>query len=696
MGTILLVLISATIVEKAAGTEVAVRYIYTAPWTIALWLVAVFFAVWHLADAYRHHAVAWATLLLHLSFVVMLGGALLTHLTGQEGTIHLRTGESGATYYDRHGQSHPLPFSIRLTDFQVINYPGTSSPMDYRSSLRLISLNDSDPEMSVSGEISMNEVLRKEGWRICQSGYDKDELGAVFALSYDPFGIGVTYTGYALLLVSMVLFFFQRNSRFRSHWRRYQELAAMVCLLLLPGQMADAQTTLPALQRPVANSFGRLYVEYNGRICPMSSLATDVCLKLFGRHYYTTEDGRQLNANQVFTGILFYPDQWQNVPLKQSRKPASNAERKEIFRMVASGAMLRIWPGQEGWYTPDEINQHAEELTEDDWRMQSFSLQYVAYDLAQGHNIEANQTLQKMRIYQQEQAGNKLPSERKFRAEEFFKRTPYSRPLGIAAICIGLVLFVAWLMVCSSGRSLPRWTIVTAEVLMLAAWLLLSFMLGLRWYISGYVPLSNGHETMQALAWLAMLLTLVCLLFMRKKSLNNLLLCFGWLISGLALLVSMMTAANPQLTSLMPVLQSPLLSLHVGIIMLSYALLFFVALNSLSALIIQRLPGHQGRNETAYLISMLLLYPALFCLTIGIFLGAIWANISWGSYWNWDPKEVWALITMLIYAIPFHGRSLPRMQNERTFHRFCVLAFLSVLITYFGVNFFLGGMHSYA
>ena len=157
------------------------------------------------------------------------------------------------------------------------------------------------------------------------------------------------------------------------------------------------------------------------------------------------------------------------------------------------------------------------------------------------------------------------------------------------------------------------------------------------------------------------------------------------------LLVSMMSASNPQITHLTPVLQSPLLSLHVSVIMLSYALLAFVMLNSVVALC-----GKAEQQQRLMFFSRTLLRPAVCCLAIGIFLGAVWANVSWGRYWGWDPKEVWALITLLVYAAPLHARSLPFFRRPRVFHIYCLLAFLSVLFTYFGVNFLLGGLHAYA
>ena len=166
----------------------------------------------------------------------------------------------------------------------------------------------------------------------------------------------------------------------------------------------------------------------------------------------------------------------------------------------------------------------------------------------------------------------------------------------------------------------------------------------------------------------------------------------GLLVAGFTMLVASLAGANPQITHLMPVLQSPLLSIHVLSMMISYTLFALVAMNGIMGL---AFPGKEA-SQRLMDISLVVLYPAVFLLTAGTFLGAVWANVSWGSYWAWDPKETWALITMLIYAAALHGGSLKAFRRPRFFHAFCILAFLAVLITYFGVNLFLGGMHSYA
>lgn len=140
---------------------------------------------------------------------------------------------------------------------------------------------------------------------------------------------------------------------------------------------------------------------------------------------------------------------------------------------------------------------------------------------------------------------------------------------------------------------------------------------------------------------------------------------------------------------LLPVLRSPLLAMHVSIIIVAYILFLLMALGG-----ILRLTRYDTSPTT--FSARPLLKPAVLSLCVGIFLGAVWANVSWGSYWSWDPKEVWALITMLVYALPLHTKSIPWLADERRLHLYFILAFACVLITYFGVNLILGGMHSYA
>ena len=222
------------------------------------------------------------------------------------------------------------------------------------------------------------------------------------------------------------------------------------------------------------------------------------------------------------------------------------------------------------------------------------------------------------------------------------------------------------------------------------------FLLCLRGYISGRIPFGSGFETMQFLAMCILFLAF----FFRKKSF--LLLPFGFIFSGLVLLVSDMGAINPHITKLQPILLSPLLNLHVSVIMMAYTLFGFITLNGITSFLCFLF--RNGKNLTKikyrivhlYILSRVFLYPAVCLLAIGIIVGAMWAEVSWGRYWSWDPKETWALITLILYALPLFPKWFRMLEKPLFFHLYMVIAFLSILMTYFGVNYFLGGLHSYA
>ena len=265
------------------------------------------------------------------------------------------------------------------------------------------------------------------------------------------------------------------------------------------------------------------------------------------------------------------------------------------------------------------------------------------------------------------------------------------KPLAFVCLTLGLLLFALYVYRFSMQQKPNRIVRYLSLAGLLLMFIFLSVLIALRSAIVGYFPLANGYEVMHFLAWTALLLTL---LFYRRF---QMILPFGFLLCGFSLLVATMGEANPQITALKPVLSSPLLSVHVVVIMFSYALLAFIMLNGLTAIFLHFFRKNSDEQiSRLQTVSQLLLYPAVFCLAIGIFVGAIWANLTWGRYWGWDPKEVWALITLMIYSLALHTDSLPMFRKPMFFHLFAVVAFLAVLFTYFGVNFLLGGLHSYA
>lgn len=388
LAALIVMMMAATVLERLHGTDFAFQWFYHNPVFIALWAVAAVCGLcWLISQGVTKR---FFTFLLHFAFVVILAGALVTHLTGISGELHFRTGETVDSFEMEDGSQRQLPFSLRLDEFAVEYYEGSRMPADYRSEVTVL------PE-GEAHTISMNNILKYGGYRFYQADYDEDLEGSILAVSHDPWGIGITYTGYLLLLISMIGFFFQKDSG---------------------------------------------------------------------------------------------------------------------FRRVAA----------------------------------------------------------------------RLPS-------------------------------------------LPKWLRIS---LIVAGSILL---LGVFW--------------------------LMCrrLLFQ----------------------------------PLLPVLRSPLLVFHVVAMIISYTIFGLMALIGITGLCVP----NPKTKETLRDISLLILYPAVFLITFGTFLGAVWANISWGTYWGWDPKETWALITLLVYAFALHGGSIKAFRNPVFFHIYTIVAFISVLVTYFGVNLLLGGMHSY-
>lgn len=737
LGILLLILTIATILEKIYGTDFVNEYIYSSVPFVILWGVTAITSLLYIIKSKLHRQPV--IFLLHLSLLFILAGAFTTWIYGEQGTMRVRQGEQQTSFTDSKGISHQLPFSITLNQFEIIYYKGTLAPMDFISH---ISVADKDCHRQIQGKISMNHIFSYQHYRFYQSGYSEDNEGSVFSVSHDPYGIGITYAGYTLLLLSTVFFFFSPQSRFRQLLKSPLLHRSLTVILLLfafslNSNFLKANSTSPkVLPREVAEHFGDLYILYNNRICPLQTFARDFTIKLYGSSSY-----KGLTPEEVLTGWLFYYDSWKNEPIiriksNEARKlleiegnyarlkdyistineyklekmmnhirsgeqvtdkrGIEEADEKfNIINLVCTGAMMKIFPCRNiagktlEWYS--QSDQLPQDMDNDKWVFIRKSMSYVNEMIVMKKYNDACLLLEKIKKYQQKECDGLLPADNKFKAEKIYNQFDYSKSVAMACICIGLICFIYYCHCMASQKRTSRKAIIILNILLWIVFTYLSAAICLRGYVSNHLPLSNGFETMQFMAWCTLLLTF---LLQRKFAM---LLPFGFLLCGLTLMVSMLGESNPQITQLMPVLQSPLLSIHVVVIMIAYSLLAFIMLNGVTAVIL-----HQSQKECKeqierlQIISQIILYPAIFLLAIGIFIGAVWANVSWGRYWGWDPKEVWALITMLVYALALHPRSLPWFHRTMFFHVFCITAFITVLITYFGVNFLLGGMHSYA
>ena len=379
-------------------------------------------------------------------------------------------------------------------------------------------------------------------------------------------------------------------------------------------------------------------------------------------------------------------------------------DKVQLIMSLRHGEPFKIFPyGKNNnirWYSPKE--KIAQNIDNDrSWFIKNIFT--LLNQSAHANNDEQfNSLIAKIRIYQEQNGGNSLPSVTQIIAELTYNRIPFASILFMLNLTMGFMtlLYSVYRLTSNKIHTYKTNKIISYSSMgmMSISFITLTYCEILRWIISKSIPMANGYETKLLLAWFVMLFSII---FYRKF---KILIAFGFLMSGFFLLVSHIGQMDPQITPIMPVLSSPLLSIHVSIIMMSFALLSLTFICGLTALILYY--THRMKHDEATiideqlsslcLISKLLLYPAITTLGIGIFIGAIWANVSWGQYWSWDPKEVWALITFMFYAIVIHKKSLPIFNRPLYYHIYTTVAFAMILMTYFGVNYFLGGMHSYA
>lgn len=726
--SIIIIMMTATVVEKLFGTDFVSEKIYSSPWFMSVWILA------SIASTIYIFCKKWTerliTLLIHFSFLIILSGALITHIFGVQGHIHLRIGESYTdTFTVRGKENHRLPFNIMLEEFHVENYAGTQSAIDYVSKIKI-----EECGQTTNGTVSMNNIFEYRSYRFYQSGFDRDRRGSTLSIYYDPYGISITYAGYMSLFLSLLFFFREKTTNFKKFTKSKILKISCVSLFLLLFSVSlyagdRAPKTIPV---KTAEKLGELYVYYNGRICPLQTLAYDFTIKICGKKNY-----KGLTPQQIMAGYFFFYDNWKDEPfirikskyvqkvldtgkyasindfigkngfkIEEAISTAKDPddiraleeanEKFNIISMLCTGNLLKIYPVYNladnscKWYSMTD--KLPDNISHDKWAFLKYGMNYVSEQIYSADYAEAEVLLDKIKKYQENETLNGIPSDLRFKAEIFYNWWVNIKFAAMLCLVIGLLAFAyqTWLVI----RKLSTATF-TNTCLNSGMYILLLYILSvivLRGIISCHFPVSNGFETMLFMAAATLVLTLA----IKRQILGYT--SFGYLICGLSLLVAMFGESNPAITPLMPVLSSPLLSIHVMTIMISYSLFAIMMFNGITAEIIYRKGNSSMEPEIEKLetISRILSYPAVFLLATGIFIGAVWANVSWGRYWGWDPKEVWALITLLVYSSSLHTESLSSFRNTMFFHRFCIVAFGCVIITYFGVNFILGGMHSYA
>lgn len=675
------------------------------------------------------------------------GGSEVVMVRGRQGQEYFPNEfEIAGTRFTAGFGSKPmaLPFALKLNDFQLERYPGSNSPSSFASEVVLL---DTDAGVNQPYRIFMNNILNHRGYRFYQSSYDQDEQGTVLSVNHDGLGTAVTYVGYALMILFIILALFAPGSRFRRLLRETRRGVAVATMLLafvmiggIPNEVLGQSLPQPPLKSE-SREFGKLWVQGSeGRMKPVNTLAQEMIRKITGNNRIPG-----MTPEQFWLSLMAEPDKWQSVKLFEVK----NAELARMFRLqgklasfndfvtsdsyrlaeVVNGAhnkqpnqrngfdkavikldeqlnvfflgltgrLLKIYPDPRDPHSKWlERNELPGGLMEGDSLLILNSLPGYLEALYMASPAQAGEQRESIAQFQRRYGSAVLPPANKASLEVLYNRLLVFENLTLYYGMIGLLFLALQLF---SLFKLVRWARPVSRVLAAlvgVGFLIHTLGLALRWYLSGHAPMSNGYESMIFVAWGTIL---AGLLVMRRSMLT---LSLTALLAALSLLVAHMSWMNPEITPLVPVLKSVWLTIHVAVIMTSYS---FLGLGALIGIIVMGL--YLTKSRTNHLrvdahikhltnINQIVLIVGLYLITIGCFLGAIWANQSWGRYWGWDPKETWCLITILVYVFVTHMHRIKGFEGNFTLNLGSILAFSSVLMTYFGVNYFLGGMHSYA
>ncbi len=639
-----------------------------------------------------------------------------------------------------------LPFSLFLRDFEMERYPGTNSPASYASEVTLV---DNRNGTNQEYRIFMNNILDYDGYRFFQSSYDGDELGTYLSVNHDFWGTNVTYLGYALLTIGMVMVFFFGNTRFKNLSEKLRQLkgASMLVVGLFVATSSYGQVELlpqvPQVDPDHAAVFSEAIVQdFRGRMKPLNTLSQEMLRKVSG-----SESWNGMNSDQVLLSMYIQSRQWYSVPLIKlgkherlnlllgvaegqkaayrdffekdgtyklkdlilqvnNQNPADRGvfekeiikvdERVNIMNLIFSGRFLRVFPvandPNNSWLAPNSVNQNQSEAS-------SFFNSYnqaLEEGIKSGNYTQANGLLEGLKLAQRQVSPELIPSETQVSAELLLNKLQIFRSLALANTLLGLsFLGILFLSVFQPKWNLNKvlWALFGITIL---SFLYHTLGLGLRWYVSERAPWSNGYESMIYIAWTS---TLAGLLFSRKSPGG---MAATMILSGTVLLIAWLSYLDPEITPLVPVLKSYWLTIHVSLEAGSYGFLMLGAIMGLINLLLMLFstPSSLSKSKRIIqelsLLSEMTLTGGLVMLAVGTYLGGVWANESWGRYWGWDAKETWALVSILVYAFILHMRLIPGLRGFYAYNVATLFGLSSVVMTYFGVNYYLSGLHSYA
>lgn len=650
-----------------------------------------------------------------------------------------------------------LPFAIALKDFQLDRYPGSMSPSSYASEVEVL---DEQKHTKEPFRIFMNNVLDYQSYRFFQSSYDTDEKGTILSVNNDPGKNMTYLGYALLILGCIWLLFDPNGRfRRLANFLKSQKVLSLAFFIATSFYPIFAQEEIQKAQAVISNfkshsqafieNFNSLLVQdFGGRIKPINTLATDMVHKITKTDHFLG-----FNNTQLFLGMIMLPEEFQklkmikisNPELKKllgvqgdylafqdvftpqdqlyilqnyveeanRKKPAERNtfdkdilavdERINLAYAIYTGEVFKIFPSvanPDVWNQPIQAIQSAL-LQNQQQEAKKIGKILQGYVIGFGKGIADNQwdqaihAVDAIKEYQKQHSPSLIPANLKVKLEIFLNQNNFFKLLILPYLALGITLLGIVLFFIFKNKSTPQRCTNIFYILLAILSTTMTFALALRWYVSGHAPWSNAYESMIYIAWAS---SLSALFFFRK---SNLAISASLFLTGICLFVANLGFMDPQIGNLVPVLKSYWLNIHVSIITASYGFLglcFILGLVTL-AMFALRSPNNAQIDQSILsltAINEMSMMIGVFMLTVGTFLGGIWANESWGRYWGWDAKETWSLISIGIYGIILHWRFLGFRNMPYLFASLSSVGFFSILMTYFGVNYYLSGMHSYA
>ena len=657
-----------------------------------------------------------------------------------------------------------LPFAIRLNEFQLERYPGSMAPSSYASEVTVIkddktydyrifmnrTLNEGNFLFFQSSYFpdesgTVLSVNNDPGKWPTYLGYFLLTLG-LFLNFFDKKSRFRKLTKFvanknlAMFVLTLALLSTQNLKANESNTLPAQEVDDITIRV-------DYLNKLKNESKVTADKFGHLVVQSSGgRMKPLATLNREIVQKLSGKSSFMGMD-----ANQIVLGMITRPDIWKDVKIIKINTPKLKkflgvaesekyisfseafGEKNEYLLTKESEKALLTKPIERGTYEKDIIKVdeklniiysvfngallnifpkvYDEQSADDNFKwyspleaMQEFSGQNQA---AIGSVVRglfnstmdfdwnsANNYIDMIALYQDKVGTDIKPTASKVNAEIVFNKLDIFFNLTLAYVLLGFVMVVLAFVVIFKPEFKPAKTTKIILAILSILFAIQTFGMGYRWYLSGHAPWSDIYETLIYISWSAIFAGVI---FFR-----NSLLALGaaTIIAGIFMFTAHLTDVDPQITSLVPVLKSYWLTIHVSILTASYGFFGLSAILGFLTLIMfifrKNRPHLDDVVRHVSAINEISLIIGLAFITIGNFLGGVWANESWGRYWGWDPKETWAYVSIVVYALVIHLRFVKSLNTPYVLATASLLAFSSIMMTYLGVNFYLSGMHSYA